>query len=71
MRALAAQAGLHFTFLRHFFVRYTVRTGWIDLPRVLTTGKHDDHASQQFWFVQHNIVVGGQFRFSGKDSAER
>ncbi|WKZ67492.1 MAG: hypothetical protein QY325_06090 [Flavobacteriales bacterium] len=60
---VGAQLGLHFSFLRHFFVRNTLRAGWIDLPRILTTGRNEDHASQHFWFVQHNIVIGGWFRF--------
>ncbi len=64
-----AQSGLHFSFLRHFFVRSTLRAGWIDLPRILTTGKDEDHASQQFWFAQHNIVAGGRFHLGRKGSA--
>lgn len=63
---VGAQAGLHFTFLRHFYVRNTLKGGWIDLPQVLTTGTDEDHASQHFWFVQHAIVVGGQFRIGKK-----
>lgn len=59
---IGAQVGAHFTFLDHFFVRNTLKAGWIDLPNVLTTGNADDHAGQHFWFVQHAVVVGGQFR---------
>jgi len=62
---VGAQIGLHFTFLRHFFVRNTLKAGWIDMSHVLTTGEDEDHASQHFWFVQNAIVVGGQFRLCG------
>jgi hypothetical protein len=60
-----AQVGLHFTFLKHFYIRTALKAGWIDLPHVLTTGSDEDRASQHFWFVQHAIVMGGQFRFGG------
>jgi len=60
---VGAQLGFHFTFLKHFYLRNTLKAGWIDLPNVLTTGNDVDHAKQHFWFVQHAIVFGGQFRF--------
>jgi hypothetical protein len=62
---VGAQLGLHFTFLRHLFIRNTLRGGWIDLPHVLTTGTTEDKASQHFWFVQNALVLGGQFGFGG------
>lgn len=68
---VGAQVGLHFNFFRHFFIRNTLRAGYIDLPWILTTGTAEDRASQHFWFVQHNVVVGGQFRISGKRSQAR
>jgi hypothetical protein len=63
---VGAQAGLWFTFLRHFHVRNVLRAGWIDLPHVLTTERSGAHASQQFAFVQHAVLVGGRFRLGGK-----
>ena len=63
---VGAQVGLHFSFLRHFYLRNTLKAGWIELPHVLTTGTDVDHASQHFWFVQHAIVLGGQFRLCKK-----
>jgi hypothetical protein len=59
---VGAQVGLHFTFLKHFYIRNALKAGWVDLPHVLTTGAGDERADQHFWFVQHAIVVGGQFR---------
>jgi hypothetical protein len=66
---VGAQLGFHIDFLRHFFVRNTLKAGWIDLPHVLTTGTDEDHAHQHFWFLQHNIVVGGCFRLGVRKSA--
>jgi hypothetical protein len=68
---MGAQLGFHFGFLRHFFVRNTLRAGLIDLPWVLTTGRDEDRCSQRFWFVQHNVVVGGQFRLWKQRSSQR
>jgi len=68
---VGAQLGLHVGFLKHFFLRNTLRAGLIDLPKVLTTGRDSDHASHRFWFVQHNVVVGGQFRLWKQRSASR
>ena len=62
---VGAQVGLQFNFLEHFFIRNTLKAGWIDLSHVLTTGTDEDHASQHFWFVQNAIVLGGQFRLCG------
>ncbi len=57
---VGAQVGFQLDFLRHFYMRNAIKAGWLDLPRVLTTGNDEDHASQQFWFVQHAIVFGGR-----------
>ena len=63
---LGVQTGLHFTFFKHFFVRNTLRAGFIHLPHVLTTGDADEQASQHFGYFQHAIVAGGCFRIGGK-----
>lgn len=57
-----AQAGLHVTLFKTFFLRSTLRGGYIDLLDVLTTGDDADRASQHFWYAQWNIAVGAQFR---------
>ena len=62
---VGAQVGLHFTLWKHLYIRNALKAGWIDLPRVLTTGNSEDRASQHFWFVQHAIVVGAQFHIGG------
>ena len=68
---VGAQAGVQFEFLRHFYIRNTLRAGWIDLPRVLTTGDREDRARQHFWYVQHAIMVGVHFRIGrSKDAPE-
>lgn len=61
-----AQLGLHFTFWRSCYLRTLVKGGYIDLPDVLTTGNDPDRASQHFWFVQWNAVLGASFAFGKK-----
>lgn len=53
-----AQVGLFALLLDRVFLRANVRAGYIELPSVLTTGKAEDRASQHFWFVQENVVLG-------------
>lgn len=53
-----AQVGVFGLFWYRVFLRANVRAGYIELPSVLTTGKAEDRASQHFWFVQENVVLG-------------
>ena len=53
-----AQVGIFALFLDRVFLRTSVRAGYIGLPSVLTTSKDEDRASQHFWFVQENVVLG-------------
>ncbi len=66
-----AQAGLHFTFLQHLFLRTTGRLTWVDLPSVLTTGTAEDRADQIFWAYQWNVALGGQFHLGRKKTTTR
>jgi hypothetical protein len=63
---VGAQVGLHLGFARHFFIRNVLRAGWIDLTRVLTTGRPEDRAFQHFGFVEHAIMAGGAIRIGGR-----
>jgi hypothetical protein len=53
-----AQLGLFAVFRDRIFLRANVRAGYIDLPSVLTTGRSSDRASQHFWFVEENAMLG-------------
>lgn len=52
------QLGVFALVADRIFLRANVRGGYIELPSVLTTGKSEDRASQHFWFVQENVVLG-------------
>lgn len=53
-----AQVGVFALVAGRVFLRANMRAGYIELPSVLTTGKSEDRASQHFWFVQENVMVG-------------
>jgi len=55
---VGAQLGLFAVLHERVFARAAVRAGFVDLPGVLTTGKSEDRASQHFWFVEENVVLG-------------
>ena len=59
---LAALLGVNFTFFKSFFIQSEYKAGNINLPSIRTTSNRDDHASQQFWFGQLNLVFGGNVR---------
>ena len=59
---LSAKAGLNFTFLKHFFIQTELKGGYINMNDIKTTNSSADSASQEFWFLQRIITVGGIFR---------
>ena len=59
-----AVAGLNITFFKRFFIQSELKTGWINLPNVRTTSSTADSATQDFFFLQRNIVFGGIFNLT-------
>jgi hypothetical protein len=59
---LSAKAGLNFTFFKHFFIQTELKGGYIDMNDIRTTEDSADRASQDFWFLQRVITIGGIFR---------
>lgn len=59
---LSAKVGLNFTFLKHFFIQTELKGGYINMNDIKTTQSSADSASQEFWFLQRIITVGGIFR---------
>ena len=58
----SAKVGLNFTFLKHFFIQTELKGGYINMNDIKTTQSSADSASQEFWFLQRIITVGGIFR---------
>jgi hypothetical protein len=58
---ISAKAGLNFTFYKHFFIQTELKGGYINMPDIRTTNSTTDRASQDFWFFQRIIAIGGIF----------
>jgi len=59
---LSAGMGLNITFLKHFFIQADLKAGYINMPNVKISTNTSDSASQDFLFLQNNILFGGKFR---------
>jgi hypothetical protein len=59
---LSAGLGLNITFLKHFFIQADLKGGYINMPNLKTSLSVADSASQSFYFLQNNILIGGKFR---------
>jgi hypothetical protein len=59
---LSAGLGLNITFLKHFFIQADLKGGYINMPDLKTSLSATDFASQSFYFLQNNILIGGKFR---------
>ena len=48
-------------FLKYIFIQSELKAGYINMPDIKTTKFSSDKASQQFEFLQYNIVFGAEF----------
>lgn len=55
-------AGLNITFFKHFFIQTDLKGGYINLNNIKIKENSSDKASQDFLFLQNNILIGGKFR---------
>lgn len=56
------KAGLNVTFLKYFFIQTEIKGGYINMNDIRTTYSPEDRASQHFYFMQTNVVLGGIFK---------
>jgi hypothetical protein len=63
---LGGAVGLNITFFEHFFIQSELKGGFINLPDIRTTQFSVDRASQHFFFVQTNFLVGANFNIGRK-----
>ncbi|TJY36548.1 hypothetical protein E5167_07030 [Pontimicrobium aquaticum] len=59
---LSFKLGLNFTFFKHFYIQTDLKGGYIDLNDIRTTNSSNDNASQDFYYLQRVISIGGIFR---------
>jgi hypothetical protein len=58
---VSAKVGLNFTFYKYFFVQTELKGGFIKMSDIRTTNESKDSASQEFYFFQRIISIGGIF----------
>ena len=56
------KAGLNVTFFKHFYIQGELKGGYINMQDIRTTQSSEDSASQDFFFFQRIIAVGGIFK---------
>lgn len=56
------KAGLNITFFKHFYIQGELKGGYINMQDIRTTQSNEDSASQDFFFFQRIIALGGIFR---------
>ncbi len=59
---ISINAGLNFTFFKHFFIQTDLKGGYINMPDIRTTSSTLESASQHFFYLQRIISFGGIFR---------
>ena len=59
---ISGKMALNITFLKHFYVQAELKSGYINMQDIRTTYNGSDRASQDFFFFQRIIEVGGIFR---------
>ncbi len=59
---ISINAGLNFTFLKHFFIETDLKGGYINMPDIRTTSNTAESASQHFFYLQRILSIGGIFR---------
>ena len=58
---VSINAGVNFTFFKHFFMQLDLKGGYIDMPDIRTTSNTAESASQHFTYLQRIIAFGGIF----------
>ena len=59
---MSVKGGLNITFLKHFFIQGELKGGYINMNDIKTTANSQDSASQDFFFLERIIVIGGIFK---------
>ncbi len=67
---LSAKFALELLFWNHFFIRMEYKTGYINMPDIVTRAASiDDRASQHFFFAQRNGIFGFNINLNKKPKA--
>ncbi|RLD19237.1 MAG: hypothetical protein DRI71_12115 [Bacteroidetes bacterium] len=64
---MALKAGVNITFYKYFFVQSELKGGFINMPNVRTTHDKSDGASQHFFYLMPDILIGVVFKIAHKN----
>ena len=59
---MSAKGGVNLTILKHFFVQYEAKLGYINILKTPITANKNDYAKHDFTFFESVLVFGGIFR---------
>lgn len=59
---VSLKSGLNITFFKYFYIQGELKGGYINMQNIKTTKSNDDKASQEFFFFERTIAVGGIFK---------
>ena len=59
---ISLKTGINFTFFKYFYLQGELKGGYINMPDIRTTESSSDRASQEFFFLQRIISIGGIFK---------
>lgn len=59
---ISLKTGINFTFFKYFYLQGELKGGYINMPDIRTTENSSDRASQEFFFLQRIISIGGIFK---------
>jgi hypothetical protein len=58
---ISSRLAINFTFFKRLFLQVNLKGGFLNMTDVVTRGNSDDRASQSFFFLQENMVLGVYF----------
>ncbi len=58
---LNAKVGVNILLFNHVSIMTEAKAGYINMPKIQATTDKEDLASQHFWFLQSNILIGATF----------
>lgn len=59
---ISLKTGINLTFFKYFYLQGELKGGYINMPDIRTTTSSEDRASQEFFFLQRIIAIGGIFK---------
>ena len=63
---MSLKAGVNITVFKYFFIQSELKGGYINMPNIRTTLDKSDSASQDFFYLMPDILIGAVFKIAHK-----